>query len=168
MEEKKRDQRKISFNSLLAISFIICIFGFVFFSNFQDSNVTAPKDPISFIKSTLGVPSKGDGGAYFQQGAEDVSFDKKNGIAEVDYRLYPYDDQYNRDISLALVDNIKTLFKSHFFKEIVFNIYLPSTDKYGNISWGYYTSFTITDSLMSKINWDNFNSGNLVGLAQSD
>lgn len=167
MKERNASKQPLNLKTKLMVLGIIFFSVCIIFSNLGGDN-SEVKTPQEMIKSILGVPSEGEQSLYFQQGVTSVSYSSTDKSAIIDYRVYPATDDYDRDISIQMADDIKKLFESGEFNSLVFNVYLPSLDKYGNSHWQLYTRFCITLDMERKINWENFDEGSLIELSRSN
>jgi hypothetical protein len=101
-------------------------------------------------------------------------YDSKNKSAIIGYHYTPFfqKELYNEEaaeiaIGNKLSDSVRQLFSSaDYFNSITFNIYVPFSDIYGKTTWQMFKTFTITRDTYNKINWDNFNSSNLMNLSE--
>ncbi len=84
----------------------------------------------------------------------------KTGLPEyvIDYRYYPVGiSSLKKEICIHFTPKIKELYEANKnLDKIMFSIYLPYRDTYGNETWKATARFTMTRKIYSKINWDNF------------
>lgn len=122
---------------------------------------STPPNPEAQIKTVLGTP-KGDS----DSGVVGLQYLPPN--VTVDYHLYPSGlTSYPEEIGIELAPKVKQLFtKDASIEKLTFNVIFPYQDRYGNITWRPYCSFSITKQTYNRINWDNFASQDLLSVAE--
>lgn len=119
---------------------------------------------ISVIKDNIDMtedPKKEVSGA--------VSISNKNNMYVVDYNFLPIkNDDIKQEIGYLFSSKIAQIYKSDSgVDRMRFVVNLPVVDKLGNLTWTTYLSFDFTRAIDNKINWDNFDGGNLVDAADN-
>lgn len=85
------------------------------------------------------------------------------------YRFYPLGlFKYETELGTRVATNIKLLYKNHSgIHNIIIRISSPFKDDYGNITWKTVGSFGFSRRLYNRIDWSNFNEGELLKVAEN-
>jgi len=86
-----------------------------------------------------------------------------------DYRFYPLGlFKYETELGSSLATDIKLMYKKHpKIKNIIIRVASPFRDTYGKTTWKVLGSFEFSRSLNNRINWNDFNSGDLLKVAEN-
>lgn len=125
----------------------------------QEVHKIEPQD--RFVKH-LGGYSKGN----HDNGVIKISYE--DNALFVDYRFYPVGiSSIRKELGIQLASKIRKLYENESqIDTVIFNVYLPYQDKYGNEFWKPTAGFTMTRSIFDKINWNNFLTSNLLDIAE--
>jgi len=141
--------------------FVISFFATI--SSFSSKSAIQPITPEDQIKSIFGVPKSNNDNGIVQ-----LQYSDQNAL--IHYRIFPLGAimSYPEEIGVELASKIHKLFteNTQLNKMSIFVIF-PFDDKYGNTTWKQYCSFEMTRTTHDKINWDNFASQNLLGVAEN-
>lgn len=97
------------------------------------------------------------------------SFQYVDRECTIDYRFYPVGlFKYETELGSSLATDIKLMYKKHYkIKNFVVRVASPFKDKYGKTTWKAVGSFEFSRGLYNRINWNDFNSGDLLKVAEN-
>jgi len=142
---------------VLAIVFCALV---VYFIGYSGGPTVDTSSPNALARSVLGEPADDDDSGV-------VKVDYNDESAVIQYHFYPVGmASIKEEIGVHLAKKIRRLYEADdTFGMVHFQIWLPYEDSMGNITWKPQVRFSVGRQLFAEINWDNFNTMNLLDIA---